>query len=46
MTPVRFILFFGREPRLDIDKVECINDDEANKPFTREYRKGYELVEV
>ncbi|MCC6153579.1 MAG: Gfo/Idh/MocA family oxidoreductase, partial [Candidatus Hydrogenedentes bacterium] len=36
----------GRKLHLDIDKVECINDDEANKLFTREYRKGYELVEV
>lgn len=36
----------GRKLNLDIDKVECINDDEANKLFTREYRKGYELVEV
>ena len=36
----------GRKLNLDIEKVECINDDEANKLFTREYRKGYELVEV
>lgn len=36
----------GRKLNLDIDKVECINDAEANKLFTREYRKGYELVEV
>ncbi|NUM52631.1 MAG: Gfo/Idh/MocA family oxidoreductase [Candidatus Hydrogenedentes bacterium] len=36
----------GRKLNLDTEKVECINDDEANKLFTREYRKGYELVEV
>lgn len=36
----------GRKLYLDTEKVECINDDEANKLFTREYRKGYELVEV
>jgi len=33
----------GRRLRLDIDKVECIGDDDANTLFTREYRKGYEL---
>jgi predicted dehydrogenase len=36
----------GRKLRLDVEKVECIGDDDANKLFTREYRKGYELVEV
>ncbi|HRI88800.1 MAG TPA: Gfo/Idh/MocA family oxidoreductase [Candidatus Hydrogenedentes bacterium] len=36
----------GRRLVLDTEKVECIGDDEANKLFTRDYRKGYELVEV
>jgi len=36
----------GRRLQLDAGKMQCINDDEANKLFTREYRKGYELVDV
>lgn len=36
----------GRKLNLDVEKVACIGDDEANKLFTREYRKGFELVEV
>ena len=36
----------GRKLHVDVEKVQCIGDDEANKLFTREYRKGYELTEV
>lgn len=36
----------NRKLHLDVNTLQCINDDEANALFTREYRKGYELVEV
>ncbi len=36
----------GRKLHVDVEKVQCIGDDEANKLFTREYRNGYELTEV
>jgi len=36
----------GRRLRLDPQTGQCIDDPEANKLFTREYRKGYELPQV
>jgi hypothetical protein len=36
----------GRRLRLDPQTGQCIDDADANKLFTREYRKGYELPQV
>jgi len=36
----------NRKLHIDPATVTCTGDDEANKLFSREYRKGYELVEV
>lgn len=36
----------SRKLRIDPDKWECVGDTEAQKLFSREYRKGYELPEL
>jgi len=35
-----------RKLKIDPEKWECIGDAEAQKLFTRDYRKGYELSEI
>ncbi len=36
----------NRKLRIDPEKGECMDDGEANRLFTREYRQGYELPQI